>query len=586
MAVKRGGVFANAPTPTIVAALARHGGMYTLLDPDLMSARVSAFAQAMQLAPGDKECTTIIDKTLMAKLQAKATFFFYKLVADKPGYMVHAELINYLCEPGHANGVTYDTGADPSPTIPAAFTFVGQFIDHDLTFNGMELTADESGVSVQDEASPVIDLDNIYGPRLNVASFDYGAYKAFYDKIFNPQGKFNLNAVGSGCDVPRNTDVCKDDPNYGMAYIFDPRNDENQILLQIHILLERLHNKLIDNGFGIGANRKETIDNVRKEVVANWQSFVLNEYMPAIIRSDVLADVMTQIQQPDYGTLKVKPYRDLVTGKNVTRMPHEFAIGFRFGHSQLRPMYLLNNTAPGEQHYVLLFKDARVSDQVRVDLPGGGTAMVDGRDDLKGHRALTPDHVIDWNVFYPATLADINKSLEIDHKVTARVFNLPETAIPDDIKYITNLPHRNLLRGSQIGVVCGEDLARFYGVAALTPDQILTPEDRRHAVKELFKLDSVPDKHNTYKRKFKTPLWYYIIREAEVDAATDQDNGITSEQGKLGHLGSRLVAEVLAGACFYGNNFAFDPSWTSQITGTNVVKLRDVIDYVGTSPCS
>jgi hypothetical protein len=44
----------------------------------------------------------------------------------------------------------------------------------------------------------------------------------------------------------------------------------------------------------------------------------------------------------------------------------------------------------------------------------------------------------------------------------------------------------------------------------------------------------------------------------------DQQNGITTEKGKLGHLGSRLVAEVLAGALFYGNNYPFDFNWKSQ----------------------
>src|SRR6202451_3503709 len=602
IAAKRGGVFAKAPTSTIIAALARHGGMYTLLDPDLMSARISAFAQPMVMTPHDIPCTTLPDKALMAKLQSRATFFFYKLVADKPGYTVHGEMIAYISEPGRKNGITYDTGADPSPTVPAAFTFVGQYIDHHLTLNGMEFTADENGVVVEDEASPVIDLDNVYGPRINVTQLNFGQYQDFYNEIFDAQGRFKLKAVdGVGCDVPRNYDVCQEDPNYGMAYIFDPRNDENQIILQIHILLERLHNKLIANGYvndvlGSGPHdRKDIIEAVRKEVVANWQSFILNEYMPAIIRSDALNYVLTEIQKPatpghpeaQYGGLNHKPYKDLTTGLNVVRMPHEFSIGFRFGHSQLRPMYLLNNRAPGYQHYVLLFKDARVSKTVEVDLPDGTKILVDGSDDLKGHRTLTPEHVIDWDVFYPPALADINKSLEIDHKVTARVFNLPETAIPDDIKYITNLPHRNLLRGSQIGVVWGEELARFYGITPLSPDQILLPPDQRDAVKELFMLDSIPNEHNGFKKEFKTPLWYYIIREAEADAEMDKANGVTTEAGKLGHLGSRLVAEVLAGALFYGNNYPFKPdTWKSKITGTNIVHLRDIITYVGNSPCS
>ena len=126
--------------------------------------------------------------------------------------------------------------------------------------------------------------------------------------------------------------------------------------------------------------------------------------------------------------------------KNVVRMPHEFAIGFRFGHSQLRPAYQLNSGAP-----VLLFNNRRVGLQ----------------DDLRGSRELSAGHVIDWDVFYPVKPADEHLSLLIDGRVTPPVFDLPETAIPDDIKFIGNLPHRNLIRSRQIGVVSGEKSRSF-----------------------------------------------------------------------------------------------------------------------------
>ena len=579
VSLKMGAPHPSFPAQSIVAALAKHGGMHTLLDPDLMTARVSAFIT------GDPATSAIV-----SKLQAMAASFFYKLV-EAPGYKVHSELMAYISEPGKDNGVTYDEGADASPDVPAAFTFVGQFVDHDLTFNGMNLTADEQGVGVQDDASPVIDLDNVYGPRQKVLDMD----PKFYAKVFDAKGKFILNPVPDagpvvGYDVPRNTDVHMDDPKFGMAFIFDPRNDENQLILQIHILLQRLHNALIDaernsEGFVEPKNIWDLIERVRKEVVANWQSFLLNEYMPAVLDADTLKHVLKQIHikatdpkkpQLEFGDLKNKPLRDLVTGKNVIRMPHEFAIGFRFGHSQLRPMYLLNKFKK-DASVVLLFKDARVSPEVKVDVQGGGTIKVNGTEDLRGNRPLSPDHVIDWDVFYPEKLDPINRSLLIDHKVTARVFNLPESAIPDDIKYIGNLPHRNLLRGSQIGVVSGEELAKFYKITPLTPQEILG-DDNRMEVRALFELDSPSDeKHPKKEKAFKTPLWFYILKEAETQTADhDGKNG----GNKLGKLGSRLVAEVLAVAIYCGNLFPFDDAWKSRITGSNTVRLRQIIEYV------
>lgn len=485
----------------------------------------------------------------------------------------------YISEPGGKNGVAYDEGIDPSPSIPAAFTFVGQFIDHDLTFNGMNLTANEQGNAVIDDASPVIDLDSVYGPRAEAGN----------QEIYDKNGKFRLKEWpldDSGrkyYDQRRETDAAN--PCTQLAYIFDPRNDENQLILQIHILVQRLHNKIVsDPNFKSELQKLdptdpgEIVNRVRKEVVAIWQSFILNDYMPKIIRPVVLKYVKQEIhkkapdvQHPDqeYGDLKHKPYRDLVTGKNVLRLPHEFAIAFRFGHSQLRPVYKLNRGSS-----VILFKDARHSDVVEI----AGTNF-SGLDDMRGGRKLEPQHVIDWNVFYPDPLTPETRSLRIDHKVTARVFNLPESAIPDDIKYIGNLPHRNLLRGSQIGVVSGEELATFYGVAPLTPAEVLGA-DNRPASRELFKLDHICKDNATCQgckddATFKTPLWYYILKEAEVHSNGEM----------LGEVGSRLVAEVLAGALYYGNEFAYDDNWKSKVinigSASNAITLRDILKYVG-----
>jgi hypothetical protein len=577
--LNRGEPYASLPLQSLVGAIAKHGGMYTLLDSDMMTARIGALAGANAK---DKQATSMI----VEKLQSAAASFFYKLVDGVPGYVIHSELMAHLSEPGKHNGVTYDEGVEPSPDVPAAFTFVGQFIDHDLTFNGMNLTVNEQGTVSQDEASPIIDLDSVYGPRPNVSSSE-----RFNEKVFDVSGRFILHSVKDrhgivGWDVPRHSS--SEDSNSGLAYIFDPRNDENQLILQIHILIQRFHNKLIDSGFPqqkLGnrfdpKDKNQIIECVRREVVANWQSFILNEYMPAVIRHDVLAEVLQQIKikpksadepQREYGNLKHKPYRDLVTGKNVVRMPHEFAIGFRFGHSQLRPMYLLNNNT-GDETFVLLFRDARLSEKVKVELPDGKEVWIDGKDDLRGHRPLKPEHVIDWTVFYPLHSDDPQKavkthSLLIDHKITARVFNLPETAIPDDIKYIGNLPHRNLIRSSQIGIVSGEELADFYGIDRVPPEKIMESENSR----ALFELDSNTNEFGG--KAFKTPLWYYLLKEAEVSEA---------KGAKLGKLGSRLVAEVLAGAVYYGNDFRFDDNWSSFLpnAGQAGVTLHNIIDFV------
>ena len=556
------------PTQSIIAAIVKHGGLYTLLDDDMMTSRIAAFtSNRAPQSPAARKAAgaggpAILPPDMVQKLRASAANFFYKLV-NKPGYTVHSELMAYISEPGKGNGVTYDEGIDPSPDIPAAFTFVGQFIDHDLTFNGMNLTADEAGATVGDNASPLIDLDSVYGPDSATTLTDDA-----FDRIFDKKGKFNLTKRPLAAGGKKYEDVPRE-PG-GLAYIFDPRNDENQLILQIHLLVERLHNAIVDDPafkseIQILKKPAQVVDRVRKEVVAIWQSFILNDYMKKIIRPDVLKFVLGEINKrasdvddlvQEYGELKHKPYRDLVTGKNVVRMPHEFAIGFRFGHTQLRPVYTLNAT----HDPVILFKDARHSDKVTIQ-----GVKYDGLDDMRGGRPLDPEHVIDWNVFYPVKPNKHTQSLRIDRKVTSRVFNLPESAIPDDIKYIANLPHRNLIRGSQIGVVSGEELAEFYGITPLTSRQVLG-KDARDESEKLFTQEPKD------KPTFKTPLWYYIITEGEV-----------SEKGaRLGPVGSRLVGEVLAGAIYYGNEFPYKNDWTPLVIhpGSNVFTLHEIINYV------
>ena len=82
---------------------------------------------------------------------------------------------------------------------------------------------------------------------------------------------------------------------------------------------------------------------------------------------------------------------------------------------------------------------------------------------------------------------------------------------------------RNLLRGSRVGLPGAQDVADMIKVEPLTPGQITSGSDG-----PVLKAAGFDEK---------TPLWYYVLKEAEIMG-----------QGKhLGPVGSRIVAEV-----FYG----------------------------------
>ncbi len=561
LGTRLGGPFRSLPRKSTMSQLMNHGGFQILTTAGPVMMRLKRYLP-------DHADADLAQLAVMIK--SKAEMFFQRLCGKR--YGIPTELISYLTFPHE--GATYTDPAAieaENPNIPAVFTFVGQFIDHDLTFNGANLFDDQTGTTVPDFASPLIDLDSVYGGRSYPDDPADTSLKGIITNsdVFNDDMSFKLLRLGvNAYDVTRWMDATEPD-RVGAAYIFDPRNDENQMVLQVHILLMRVHNKLLKLTYDKDKklNPKDKKDaakaaaKVKAEVIANWQSVVLNDFLQRVCEPDVLAEVLKQIQLPGHGNLKYKPARD-----GSLQMPHEFAIGFRFGHSMLRNEYALNSLGP-----VALFNNR--------DLERKG--------DLRGGRALSRNHVIDWDVFYPKNEFDAELSLKIDSKVTPVVFDLPESTIPDAVKTVGNLPLRNLTRSREIDIACGEDLADFFGISAskrLTRLQV-EPDDDAHYLFEAdvdtyAKPDGVgkPPADEPLKgvkdTRFKTPLWYYILKEAEV-----LENG-----ERLGPLGSRLIAEVICGGIFYGKDTKFDHKWKSEITKSNVVKLRDLIDFVNEAP--
>ena len=514
------------PVSQVLTTLMRHGGVYSLTDSEMMSARMAPLMMSAKSGGSDH---TVTEQQLTPKdvasfvnsVSGKAASFFQHLVTDKTGkdlsYAIPSSLMSHISFPGR--GVYEDaTGGPESPEIAAAFTFIGQFIDHDLTMNAVNLFEPQTG-PVQDTASPLIDLDSVYGPRKFLT--------APSSKIYNHDGSFKLEDLGGYHDLPRD--------KHGNAFISDKRNDENQMILQVHLLVMRVHNKLIAGGM--------KIEEAYRETLVNWQSVLLNDYLKTILDQDIYATLLKQIQEPKFGSFKYKPLLDLTNDKLIASMPHEFAIGFRFGHSQLKSKYVLK---PGGDP-IPLFNNSLTSAQ---------GPHVNSFADMRGSQKLAPDHVIDWPFF-----AGPFKSNRIDSKVTPVVADLPESAIPDDIKYIGNLAHRNLIRSRQIGLCSGEDLAAYYGYG------------REHLPTHVIEPDKSANHLYIQGHEFRTPLWFYLLKEAE--------HAGTAHSSRLGKVGSLLVGEVIFGAIKWGEHSVLnDPGWKSTITGNSVVKFLDLASFV------
>jgi len=138
--------------------------------------------------------------------------------------------------------------------------------------------------------------------------------------------------------------------------------------------------------------------------------------------------------------------------------------------------------------------------------------------DLLGFRAVPRERRIDWTLFFDAPdVTPAQRSKKIDGKLVRALIELPvavtgETEIDD----YHSLAVRDLERGQGVGLPSGEAVARHIGVAPLTAAQVGIASTGW---------------------KGETPLWYYILREA--DACTGGH--------RLGPVGGRIVTEVLVG---------------------------------------
>ena len=139
-------------------------------------------------------------------------------------------------------------------------------------------------------------------------------------------------------------------------------------------------------------------------------------------------------------------------------------------------------------------------------------------DDLRGG-ARAPRRFVGWQTFFDFGDGEVKPNKKIDTKISTPLFHLPLGAIASHDPP-TSLPQRNLLRHLTWQLPSGQAIARAMGVDAAR---------RRPSSHELAPLGV------GFERS--TPLWYYVLKEAEVLA-----DGL-----HLGPVGGRIVAEVFIG---------------------------------------
>jgi hypothetical protein len=402
-----------------------------------------------------------------------------------------------------ASDAMAETAANPEPdntNLPAGYTYFGQFVDHDITFDPTStLQRANDPNKLHNFRTPRLDLDCLYGEGPDDEPF-------MYDK--DRGGMFLIGRVGNSNepDLPRNVK--------GTALIGDMRNDENVIVSQFQLSMLRLHNAVYGQLIGQDPNdlaatfpmNKVKFEEAQRIVRWFYQYVVWNDFVKRMIKNDIWDSVLSlKDGKMVYGGRFYKwEYQPFI--------PVEFAVSaYRFGHTLVRPGYQVNlNTDVGLGFGV----------EHPIFAPPGS-----GLQDLSGFRFFPARHTVQWDWFFQMRSSSgpfPQPARRIDPELSPAVAH-----IPDGHGGSNRLAFLNLMRSWRMEMPKGSAVALAMG---------FTP----HAI---------ADHHEDI-------LWHYILKEAI--------NLPGANKGKmLGNVGGTIVGEVFGGL-LYGDPSGYvknAPGW-------------------------
>lgn len=444
---------------------------------------------------------------------------------------------------------------DEESGIPAAFTYFGQFIDHDLTFDpSSSLQKQNDPEALVDYRTPRFDLDNLYGRGPDDQPY-----------LYSDGRKFNLGRTLTGAPKnPKARDLPRSNPDGQphRAIIGDPRNDENIIVSQLQGLFLRFHNKVAD------LNPSWSFLDIQREVRFHYQWVVLNDFLPTIISPEVLDEVLPHLAKKT-NVVKDCPRLEFYHPKEDLFMPLEFSVAaYRFGHSMIRPGYRLNDN----------------DDTLLPIFPFGKF-----KHGLTGFDEFPGDWAIDWGRFIdlePRPAGDDKNEDDPGNKTRTQLAYKIDTSLVGELKKLPGsvaptpphgLAHRNLLRGWRMRLPCGQDVARAMGLEPLKDEDIKigkftgNPDD----------IVNTPVGLNADAFQDNCPLWTYVLAETVPVNVTfktaDGDRKLVAR--KLGPVGGRIVTETFVGILL-GDSSSYlsqDPLWKPTLAKDGVFGLRELI---------
>jgi Animal haem peroxidase len=468
------------------------------------------------------------------------------------------------------------TGTDS--TMPPVLTYWGQFLDHELTARTdreSEITSIKvphpPAVSSTVESkfrnarSPRFDLDSVYGGS-PVGTGITADMVTVISGLRHPTlvNKMRVGTAAPNTDLPDGLDENRDLPRYvqvqasvrdaalrvaqasmsaaefakfsaGLpqrALIGDTRNDENLVVAQFHLSFLRFHNKAID--FLASHNTGWIADFTSAQTLTrlHYQWLIVEGYLKGVCDPAVVAKVV-QDRASHFFKFRAEFDSRRQNSRIGNALPLEFsAAGFRFGHSMVRAFYDYNKIF-GRPGSIL----PKATLELLFQFTGGG-----GNIDVS--KKIPRNWIIDWTRFVgvaphdaldgrPARVArKIDTALAPPLKTMVKEGNDPADPPPLQALF-KNLARRNLRRGYNLRLPTGQALHKLLkqnGAVQSAPiADVSTIVNSRPALRDFLK--------NSQSKLFeRTPLWFYILAEAEKAGGNH-----------LGEVGSFLVASTFVG---------------------------------------
>jgi hypothetical protein len=294
----------------------------------------------------------------------------------------------------------------------------------------------------------------------------------------------------------------------------------------------------------------------REIVTKHYQWMLRTDYLTRICAPGVVSNVFGQGR---------KVFEVGVPPTDVPTMPIEFAVAaFRLGHSMIRASYNWNRD----------FDDgAGTLDWLFTFSAGGG--------DLFGEQRLASNWIADFRRLYDfgeipkpnlvVPPSKFNKARRIDTAIAVPLKNLPPKTFggPGGMAVnnpLRNLAFRNLTRAKMVKLATGQQMATFMkgkGVSLTKLTKIQIRDGNNGA-----DLSSLTGAQRDALLK-NTPLWFYVLREAEFNA------------GRLKGVGARIVAETFHRA-MEGSQFSIvrDPSFRPTLgPNGNTFRMVDLLFF-------